>query len=123
MRWENLLVEASTAYINIAPFDPKSWFCQSKSNLKYIEAGLCGVPTIASPIGSFIESIESGINGYIAGSPKKWEEIFHELIQDRILRDTIGLAAKEQVLASSTPYAIGNALVSAYSNINKYYRQ
>jgi len=123
MRWENLLVEASTAYINIAPFDPKSWFCQSKSNLKYIEAGLCAVPTIASPIGSFTQSIESGINGYIAESPENWEEIFHELIQDRMLRDRIGLAAREQVLASSTPHTIGNELVAAYSNINANYKK
>jgi glycosyltransferase involved in cell wall biosynthesis len=117
MRWENLVIETSRAYINIAPFDPESDFCQSKSNLKYIEAGLCGVPTRASPISAFQSVIKTGINGFIATNEQEWVEYLGRMIENPRVRDEIGEAARAHVFDTSTPGHIGRIALSTYEEI------
>ena len=47
-------------------------FTNCKSELKYFEAGVVGVPTAASPIFTFAEAIENGNNGYLVNS-HEWQ--------------------------------------------------
>jgi glycosyltransferase involved in cell wall biosynthesis len=47
-------------------------FTNCKSELKYFEAGVVGVPTAASPIFTFAAAIRSGDNGYLVNS-HEWE--------------------------------------------------
>ncbi|WP_336952677.1 glycosyltransferase [Sphingobium aromaticivastans] len=117
MDWKNLVIETASAYVNIAPFEPASPFCQSKSDLKYVEPALSAVPTIASPIRSFQDSIEHGVNGLIAESADEWYAAFKLLLDDRKLRDRLGSAAREDVGRERYPAQIGRKLHDVYSEI------
>lgn len=120
--WRNLVIEEAGAYLNIAPFEPGSPFCQSKSDLKYVEPALSGVPTIASPISSFQNSIRHGDNGMIAGTADEWYEALTKLISDRSERDRMGKAAQRNVEQERFPEQIARKLVAAYSEIIELHR-
>ena len=117
MDWKNLVMEAASAYINIAPFEPDSPFCQSKSDLKYVEPALSGVPTIASPIRSFQDSIRHGDNGMIARTADDWYAAFKALLDDPSYRDAMGAAAKDDIVRERFPAQIGRKLASTYQEI------
>ena len=53
VHWKNLPELISKVDINLAPLEVSNPFCQAKSELKYFEAALVNVPTIASPTESF----------------------------------------------------------------------
>lgn len=122
MHWKSLVFEAASAYVNIAPFEPGSPFCQSKSDLKYVEPGLSGVPTIASPISSFQASIKHGINGLIVDTADEWYQAFTSLLDDPDLRRRMGEAARLDVLRNRVPDKIGRQLVQVYSEIVDLHR-
>lgn len=122
MHWKSLVFEAASAYINIAPFEPGSPFCQSKSDLKYVEPALSGVPTIASPISSFQSSIRHGVNGMIATTADDWHAAFKALLDDPDLRQRMGQAARVDVLRNRVPDKIGRRLVQVYSEIVELHR-
>lgn len=55
--------------VSIAPLQDNI-FTNCKSELKYFEAGVVGVPTIASPTYTFARAIIDGDNGHLATSPQ-----------------------------------------------------
>jgi glycosyltransferase involved in cell wall biosynthesis len=122
MDWRSLVVEEAGAYLNIAPFEPESPFCQGKSDLKYVEPALSGVPTIASPISSFQNSITHGVNGFIAEAAEDWYQALTSLITDRSLRDQMGQAALRHVERERFPQQIGRKLVDTYGEILALHR-
>jgi glycosyltransferase involved in cell wall biosynthesis len=69
-------------------------FNQCKSGIRYLEASLCGVPTVASRIGQFTEMIASGETGYLCATTEQWQESLVALIDDAALRKKIGLSAQ-----------------------------
>lgn len=117
MHWKGLVFEAASAYVNIAPFEPSSKFCQSKSDLKYVEPALNGVPTIASPISSFQRSIKHGVNGLIADKSDEWYEAFKLVLDHPARREELGQAARANVLRERVPAQIGRTLATTYREI------
>jgi glycosyltransferase involved in cell wall biosynthesis len=87
-----------TSDINLAPLELDNPFCQGKSALKYWEAGLVGVPTIASPTEDFVRCIENEKNGFLAISTEEWMEYINLLVKDEILREKVGTLAREDAL-------------------------
>lgn len=122
MDWKSLVFEAASAYVNIAPFEPESPFCQSKSDLKYVEPALSFVPTIASPISSFQASIAHGVNGMIASTADEWYCAFKTLLDDPELRQCMGQAAHKDVLQNRVPESLGRVLVKSYSEVIEAHR-
>lgn len=57
--------------LNIAPLEINR-FCEAKSELKYFEAALVRVPTVASPTQPFKNAIQHGVNGFLAGDSADW---------------------------------------------------
>ncbi len=88
--------------INLVPLDTNDPFCHSKSELKYIEAGACGVPTIASPTDTYQQVIEDGVNGVVVDE-NNWHSALEKLVSNPELRAKIGSAARQHVLESYTP--------------------
>ncbi len=82
-------------------------FNECKSAIRYIEAALCGVPTIASAVGQFSEIIASGNDGYLADSHEAWVSSLEELVQNTTLRRSMGMAARKKVMESHTVSAQG----------------
>jgi glycosyltransferase involved in cell wall biosynthesis len=90
--------------INLAPLELNNPFCEAKSELKYFEAALVSVPTIASPVGPFTRAITEGETGFLAGDAVSWQKTLKLLLNDKALRQRIGRAAYHDVLGRFGPY-------------------
>jgi len=100
--------------INIAPLEVDNPFCEAKSELKFFEAGLCSVPTVASATQTFRDAIEDGKNGYIAESSEEWFQKLSQLVRDGEIRKKIGLLARETVLQRYLTSSARNEAYYAY---------
>jgi len=85
--------------INIIPSEIGDPYCESKSELKFFEAGILSVPTVAAATQTFREAIRDGIDGFTAGSAQEWTEKLEKLITDETLRKFMGGKARETALA------------------------
>lgn len=88
--------------INVAPLEIGNPFCESKSELKWFEAGIVGVSTVASATTPFRGAITDGVDGYVATNEAEWEEKLEKLIVDREARVAMGERARQTVLARYT---------------------
>ena len=88
--------------INLAPLEIGDPFCESKSEVKFLEAGLVGVPTVASATRTFCESITDGVDGWVAKTEDDWFSRVRILLEDSKRRDEMGGAAQQTVLRRST---------------------
>ncbi len=84
--------------INVAPLQVGNPFCEAKSELKYWEAALAGVPTVASPTGPYRRAIDDGRTGYLANSEEEWFVALSALAGDAGLRRRVAHAAYLDVL-------------------------
>lgn len=85
--------------INIAPLEEGNPYCEAKSELKFFEAGILGVPTVATATQTFRETIRDGEDGFVASGNEEWAEKLEKLIQDEDLRKEMGAKAREKTLA------------------------
>ena len=119
MDWQDLLIETASLTAAVAPFEHESLFCQAKSELKFVEAALCKVPTVASAIPAFIEAIDDGVNGYIARDEEEWYAALTALLDNKDHRNRVALQARRTCADTYFPKRIGRALIKAYSDIIK----
>ncbi len=84
--------------INIAPLEAGNRYCESKSELKFFEAALAGVPTIASPTRPFADAIRHGYSGLLAANEEEWYAGLKRLICDTELRRLLANQAYHDVL-------------------------
>ena len=84
--------------LNLAPLEVGNQFCEAKSELKYFEAALVGVPTVASPTLPFAETMKHGVTGFLASSAEEWYDAIKRLVVDPELRRRIGAEALFDVL-------------------------
>ena len=98
--WRILPAYLSRFDINLAPLVIENPFAQSKSEIKWMEAALVRVPTIASGTDTYKASIQSGVTGLIASSISEWQNSLTQMIADQKLRRGIGTSAYNEVLHS-----------------------
>jgi glycosyltransferase involved in cell wall biosynthesis len=109
IEWRNLVplerlpAEMARFDINLAPLEISNPFCEAKSELKYFEAALVDVPTIASPSGPYHRSIRDGETGMLAASPEQWTDALLRLAGDPGLRRRLATAARRDVLWTYGP--------------------
>lgn len=84
--------------INLAPLEIGEPFCEGKSELKFFEAGLVSVPTVAAATGTFAEAIHDGVDGFVARDSGEWQTKLDQLVKDPALRASMGQAAHDRVL-------------------------
>lgn len=84
--------------IGIAPLVDCN-FNRSKSNLRWLEYSALHLPTVATSISNFKESIQHGQTGFLIhdNDLQKWVEALEYLISDDVSRETIGNNAYKQV--------------------------
>ncbi len=75
--------------INVAPLELGNPFCEAKSELKFFESGLLGVPTVAVANETYRGAINDGVDGFVADGEEEWYEKLKILIQDGELRKRI----------------------------------
>ena len=104
----------SECEINIAPLQLNNSFCSAKSELKFFEAGLVGVPTVASATETFARAIQHGVDGYCARDSAEWTEALEALIASPELRARIGTAARHTALTRYSAIHAAEQAAAAY---------
>ena len=103
--------------INIAPLQQGNPFCEAKSELKFFEAALAGVPTIASPTGPFRRAIEHGVSGLLAATEDDWSASLARLVENPAERASLAQAAYHVSLARFGPEARAEAFAQMLAQI------
>lgn len=88
--------------INLYPLVLGDKFCESKSEIRFIETGIIKVPTVAVKNRTYSEAISDGADGLLAGNEDEWVEKIGRLIEDENLRRKMGEKAREKVLRDYT---------------------
>lgn len=91
--------------INIAPLE-RTVFNDAKSNIKYLEAAILGIPSVCTPTVEYQETIEHGVTGMLAATEADWEEQLMALISNPALRRQMGEDARLHVERDYTPEAV-----------------
>lgn len=89
MDWKELPALIAKMDINLAPLT-ETIFNEAKSEIKWMEAALVKVPTIASNFGAFKVCIENNKTGLLCSTNEEWKQAFDALIQSKELRESIG---------------------------------
>jgi glycosyltransferase involved in cell wall biosynthesis len=103
--WQELPQIYTTIDINIAPLERENPFTDAKSCVKYLEAALCEVPTIASARTDFRRVIVHCENGLLVDTQDEWKAALRQLIESPQLRREMGLRAAQRVRAEETTLA------------------
>lgn len=98
------IVASLMADIAIAPLE-KNYFNKFKTQCKYLEYGINGIPGVYSKWfytdvkdTSDREMIDATAPGFLADTPEEWIEALSALIEDATLRRQIGENARKQVI-------------------------
>lgn len=83
--------------INLAVLRP-GFLADTKSEIKWLEAAVLGVPSIVSPTQTYREILTHRETALFAENAAEWEEALEALITSRDLRQKIGQAARAQAL-------------------------
>jgi glycosyltransferase involved in cell wall biosynthesis len=100
-RWEPILkyprlVAGLDFDIGISPLIDSA-FNRGKSNLKWLENSALGIPTVASNVGHYAETVTNGKDGFLCDTEAEFEAALDRLISDRKLRVSMGKAARATV--------------------------
>lgn len=79
--------------IGVAPLVNHA-FNRAKSDLKYVEYGMVGLPVVAQHLDPYMHTIKHGENGYLAKNAKDWLKYLKLLVNDADLRESMGRAAR-----------------------------
>lgn len=94
--------------INVVPLQDNE-FTNGKSQLKYFEAALAGTLTVATPTATYGQSIQHGVNGYLAYA-FQWADVLTELITNFAATPAVIQQARQRALAEFTWHAQADAL-------------
>lgn len=103
--WEFL----SQADINIAPLK-KGLFNDCKSEIKWLEAAVLGVPSVVSATQTYIEVLQDGVDAFIAYTPQEWFDKLDLLVSNAELRCAIAQGAQEKARRDYNPLLMANNL-------------
>ena len=103
--------------INLAPLEPDNLFTAAKSELKYFEAALAGIPTIASPVGRLGRAITQGQTGRLAATGEDWYTAIRSLLDDPAERQRLGRNAYHDALWRYSETARRDRLRSLFNQL------
>ncbi len=119
----DLPLELMRLDINIAPLELGNPFCEAKSELKYFDAAVLEIPTVATPIAGYAAAIRPGITGYLAIEPNEWKTCLERLLDDRPLRLRMGKQARSDALRQFGPGAVRENTKRVYQKLLELRRE
>ena len=117
--WRDLPDLLASFDINLAPLVTDNPFAQSKSEIKFMEAGMVGVPTAASNTDAFSYAIRSGETGFLCSNEAEWVAALSQMVEDKQLRDRVGRQALEFIQTAYHPITRTHQLVNSLDEINR----
>lgn len=115
--WKRLPLLLAGFDINLAPLVIPEPFCQAKSELKWLEAGLVGVPSVCSKTDAFAFAVQDGVDGYLADDHAEWHTKLTRLVRDGDLRKRMGDAARGAVAAKYHCHSRGQELLELFTSL------
>jgi glycosyltransferase involved in cell wall biosynthesis len=119
--WTLLPGEIARVDINVIPL-VLSPFTEAKSNLKYYEAAVLKIPSVASATEVFRSCITHGSNGFLASSPDQWYAALRSLITDPEVRRLMGQRAYEHAHENYLPAIVGEEASCVYREVLRRHR-
>lgn len=95
--------------INLVPLVADR-FNECKSAIRYLDAAVAGVPTVASKVGDFVNVVSAGRTGVLVTGKEEWIERLSDLVKDKTLRQRMGQEARHSALTECSTAAIGQGL-------------
>ena len=114
--WRELPHLIAQADINLAPLEQDNPFCQAKSEIKFVEAALVGVPTIASRVEAYEYAIADGQDGILVDTSDEWRSALQMLLDHPERRLAMGEAARHSVYTRYTPERRAEELWSIFDD-------
>ncbi len=102
--------------ISIAVLDP-GIIADCKSEIKWLEAAMLGVPSVVTATRTYAEIIESGKNGLLVDETSSWYGQLNALVADRTMRRTIGETARRYALEHYASPAMATNLKSLFGEV------
>ncbi|RYY06428.1 MAG: glycosyltransferase, partial [Alphaproteobacteria bacterium] len=103
--------------INIAVLKP-SPMADCKSEIKWLEAAMFGIPSIVSDTATFRTVVEPGVTGFLCRTPADWTAALGRLVADDGLRRQVGQQARERAIAAYGMPAMGDNLQRMLSEVS-----
>jgi len=107
--------ELAAADVNLAPLE-KSRFNDAKSEIKWMEAGMFGVPSVVSRSAVYEQVISDGQDGFLVDDDDQWESTLRKLVCDRSLGIQAGASARSRILRDYGLEKGGSDLLSVLEN-------
>ena len=86
-------------------------FNRAKSDLKFCDYALAGIPGIFSNVGPYADTVSHQVTGLLAGNtPEEWEQAVTSLLQDELLRRSLANNAFNAVATTRMAEAFENRL-------------
>ena len=113
-RWslEDEVDDVMSFQVGIMPLPDDPW-TRGKCAVKILQYFAAGVPVVCSPVGTNLEVVEHGRNGYFAASEDEWVARLDELLEDAERRKQFGAAGRATV---QRKYSIESTL-DAFVNV------
>lgn len=100
-----------------------SEFNRAKSNLRYLEYSMLGIPTVASPVYPYKNTIEEGTDGYFASTTGEWVDKISKLCDNTELRTNIGQNAKQKVIKEYNSELVAQKYADLLKQLFNRYRR
>lgn len=114
--WHRLPELLARLDVNLAPL-VDGVFEEAKSAIKWSEAALVDVPTIAAATEPFRAAVDSGRTGLLAASADEWRAALEQLAADGELRSGLGRAARRAAFEQGSPWLLGEDLLSSFAEL------
>jgi glycosyltransferase involved in cell wall biosynthesis len=103
--------------VNLAPLELGGRFNEAKSAIKWLEAALVAVPTVASPTQPFREVVRDGANGRLARDHDEWVQALETLVSDHPERRRLGERARRDALLELSPHLQGRRYLALLERV------
>lgn len=102
--------------IGIMPLEYNNWSQNKYYKLLQYFAG--GIPAVASDFGMCKELIRDGFNGFLAKDRKEWVDKLSALIEDKRLREDMGMRGRETAERSYSYETVSPILIETLRKLN-----
>lgn len=107
----------SQADINIAPLE-EGLFADCKSEIKWLEAAMLGIPSVVTGTQTYVEVLEDGVDALIVRTPQDWFDKLDVLVSNPQLRHTIAENAFAKAQRNYEPLVLADNLKHILTSVS-----